>query len=81
VFAEILMEKKKLLVTGSEGMIGRAVVQDLDEHGYQVTPVDKIFTRNLRTKVVDCEDLGQVISMMSGHDAVIHLAAIANPDR
>jgi nucleoside-diphosphate-sugar epimerase len=75
------MINKKVLVTGSEGMIGRVVVQDLDEHGYQVTPVDKISSRNLRTKVVDCEDLGQVISMLRGHDAVIHLAAIANPDR
>lgn len=75
------MEKQKVLVTGSEGMIGRVVVQELDEHGYQVTPVDKISHRNSQTKTVDCEDLGQVISVMSGNDAVIHLAAIPDPGR
>jgi nucleoside-diphosphate-sugar epimerase len=75
------MEIQNVLVTGSDGMVGRAVVQDLHEHGYHVTCVDKHVTRKWGTKIVDCEDLGQVVSVMSGQDAVIHLAAIPNPIR
>ena len=73
------MDIQKVLVTGSEGLIGRRVVQDLNEHGYQVTSIDRYSTRKWDTKIVDCEDLGQVISVMKGHQAVIHLAAIPNP--
>ena len=75
------MDIQKVLVTGSDGLIGRVVVQDLREHGYQVTPVDKYPTQKWGTKIVDCEDLGQVISVMKEHNAVIHLAAIPNPLR
>jgi nucleoside-diphosphate-sugar epimerase len=75
------MEIQKVLVTGSDGMIGRVVVQDLEEHGYQVTSVDKYPTRKWGTKIVDCEDLGQVVSVMRDQDAVVHMAAIPNPLR
>jgi len=74
------MESRKVLVTGGDGLIGRAVVQDLRECSYQVTPVDKYPTQKWGTKTVDCEDFGQVVSVMRGHDAVIHLAAIPNPN-
>jgi len=73
------MDKQKVLVTGSDGLIGRVVVQDLREQGYQVTPVDKYPAQRWGTKTVDCEDLGQVISVMKEQNAVIHLAAIPNP--
>ena len=75
------MDIQKVLVTGSDGLIGRRVVLDLKEHAYQVTPVDKFPAQKWGTKIVDCEDLGQVISVMKEHDAVIHLAAIPNPVR
>lgn len=75
------MDSKKVLVTGSDGRIGNVVVQDLLARGYRVTPVDKFPTHQWGTKIVDCEDLGQVVSVMREHQAVIHLAAIPSPDR
>ncbi len=72
------MNSGKVLVTGSAGRVGRAVVPELREHGYQVTPVDRL--RNADdTQVVDMQDLGQVTGVMRGHDAVVHMAAIASP--
>lgn len=73
------MAIKKVLVTGSDGRIGRVTVNELLEHGYEVTAADKFPTQKWRTKQVDFEDLGQVIGVMHGHDAVIHLAAIPTP--
>jgi nucleoside-diphosphate-sugar epimerase len=73
------MDIRKVLVTGAGGRIGRVVVKDLREHGYEVTPVDRQSHSNWWMKIIDCEDFGQVVSMMSGHDAVVHLAAIPHP--
>lgn len=73
------MAINKVLVTGSDGRIGRVTVLELREHGYQVTPADKHPTQDWGTQIVDFEDLGQVIGVMQGHDAVIHLAAIPSP--
>lgn len=79
----------RVVVTGGSGKLGRAVVQDLAEHGYEVVNVDTapppagqpaLFTR------VDLTDLGQVVEALSGIDdrfsgvdAVVHLAAIPAP--
>lgn len=75
------MSIQKVLVTGSDGHIGQFVVAELERQGYQVTPADKFPKGNGRTQIVDFEDLGQVIGVMHGHDAVIHLAAIPTPTR
>lgn len=75
------MTIKKVLVTGSDGRIGRVTVQDLREAGYEVTPADIQPTQPWLTQLVNFEDLGQVIGVMQGHDAVIHLAAIPSPVR
>ena len=75
------MSIQKVLVTGSDGHIGQFVVKELEDNGYQVTPADKFPKGNWRTQIVDFEDLGQVVGVMNGHDAVIHLAAIPTPTR
>ena len=75
------MTINKVLVTGSEGRIGRVVLSDLLEHGYDVTRADKNASVGWGAKVVDFEDMGQVVGVMHGHDAVIHLAAIPTPTR
>ena len=74
------MTIRKVLVSGSDGKIGRVTVSELSDHGYKVTPADKQRTQRWNTQLVDFGDLGQVIGIMNGHDAVIHLAAIPSPE-
>ncbi len=73
------MAIKKVLVSGSDGRIGQVTVKELQAHGYEVTPADLKQTQPWNTQIVDFEDLGQVIGLMQGHEAVIHLAAIPSP--
>ncbi len=75
------MAINKVLVTGSAGRIGKVTAADLVEHGYEVTGADKFPRDSWGTQIVDFEDLGQVIGVMQGHDAVVHLAAIPSPTR
>lgn len=69
----------KVLVTGSAGRVGRAVVRDLRAQGYQVTPADRSQRRQDDTQQVDMQDLGQVLGVMHGQHAVVHMAAIPSP--
>ena len=78
-----------VVVTGASGKLGRAVVVELAEHGYDVVTTDRTpppsgqpgrFTR------ADLTDLGQVVELLTGVDdrydhvdAVVHLAAIPAP--
>ena len=79
---------QRVAVTGGSGKLGRAVVADLLEHGWEVHNLDQAapptpqgeFTR------VDLTDYGQVVEAISGIDdrhagldAVVHLAAIPGP--
>ena len=73
------MNSGKVLVTGSAGLIGSAVLRELRAHGYQVTPVDRSQQHQEDTRLVDMQDLGQVLGVMHGQDAVVHLAAIPAP--
>lgn len=77
-----------MVVTGGSGKLGRAVVDELLEHGYDAINIDATppnepkcpFTR------VDLTDHGQTLEALtavddrySGVDAVVHLAAIPAP--
>jgi nucleoside-diphosphate-sugar epimerase len=79
---------KRVIVTGGSGKVGRACVEELLQHGYEVFNVDQArptkalcpFTR------VDLTDFGQTVEALSGIDdlyhgveAVVHLAAIPAP--
>jgi nucleoside-diphosphate-sugar epimerase len=79
----------RVAVTGGSGKLGRAVVRDLLEHGYDVVNLDRVappaeqgcpFVR------IDFTDFGQTVEALTGiqdrHDgvdAVVHLAAIPAP--
>lgn len=54
------METKKVLVTGGDGLIGRAVVQDLRECSYQVTPKINIQRKNGVRKPLIVKILGRL---------------------
>ena len=81
---------KNIIVTGGAGKAGRAVVSDLQDHGYVVEVLDLMEPEtpgDFFTKV-DLTDYGQTMSALRGTDchiqnvdAVVHLAAIPGPGR
>jgi nucleoside-diphosphate-sugar epimerase len=75
-------EITKVVVTGSSGRAGRAVVRGLLEHGYDVLGVDRLKpARDLGapTLQADLTDLGETLEALLRADAVVHLANIPAP--
>src|SRR6201981_1687995 len=77
-----------IVVTGGNGKAGRACIQDLLAHHYEVASVDLVRPAdpNLTFSRVDLKDFGQTVAALSGIDervrnvtAVVHLAAIPAP--
>ena len=77
-----------ILVTGGLGKVGRGVVTELIDGSagkiaHRVTVFDRQFGPErgaVKYLIGDIQDLGQVMEAMIGTDAVIHLAAIHNPN-
>ena len=79
---------KRVIVTGGSGKVGRACVEKLLQHGYEVFNVDvaRPAKERCRFTQVDFTDFGQTVEALSeidalyrGVDAVVHLAAIPGP--
>jgi nucleoside-diphosphate-sugar epimerase len=80
---------KRIVVTGGSGKLGRACVQDLIEHGYEVINADIAAPKESRCPFfkIDLENMAQVSELLSamdfehtrGIDAIVHLAAIPGP--
>ena len=77
-----------IAVTGGSGKLGRAVVTDLLDHGYQVVNLDRAPAPDGRAMYVkvDLTDFGQTFEALHAiedrydHvDAVVHLAAVPAP--
>jgi nucleoside-diphosphate-sugar epimerase len=66
----------KVLVTGSSGFIGEALVQRLRDAGHDVVGLDK-YPGRLTDHACDVLDAGRLLDLVSGFspDALIHLAA------
>ena len=62
------MNLKKILVTGSSGFLGSALVKKLIEFGYCVTPFDIKIGKNVL-------DRKQLKTFLSDTDTVVHLAS------
>jgi nucleoside-diphosphate-sugar epimerase len=79
----------KVLVTGGSGKLGRAVLRDLVEHGYEVLNLDQqALPEPICPSVrIDLSNFGEVSAAILGgiderggpFDAVVHLAAIPAP--
>ena len=73
---------QRICVTGAAGQAGRAVVAELLEHGYDVTPTDIVVSAADRDNGMlraDLTDYGQAVEVLSDVDAVVHLANIPAP--
>jgi nucleoside-diphosphate-sugar epimerase len=73
---------QRICVTGAAGQAGRAVVAELLEHGYEVTPTDIVVSAADRDNGMlraDLTDYGQAAEALSDVDAVVHLANIPAP--
>lgn len=73
----------RIVVTGGSGKAGRAVVRDLLDHGYDVVNVDHVPPQEqiCPFRQAELTELGQAFESLHGADAVVHLAAIPNPNR
>ncbi len=70
-----------VLVTGSAGRIGRAVVRELAARGRPVRGLDLVPTPGVRDSVVaDLTDAAAVRRAMEGVSALVHLAATPDDD-
>lgn len=70
----------KVLVTGGSGQIGGYVVAELAQTGHEVIVLDKVFphepVRDVRYRVGDHENLGNIVELCPGVEAIAHLSAI-----
>jgi len=65
-----------ILVTGSAGRIGQAVIRELASHGHRVRGFDRLPTKGLADHIVaDITDRAAVRTAMQHAEIVIHLAA------
>lgn len=68
----------KVVVTGGSGLLGPSVIREFLDHGYEVVNADikKPNEELCPTVITDLTSLGEVYGVLSGADAVVHLAAI-----
>src|SRR5512146_1258244 len=74
---------QRIVVTGAAGQAGRAVTADLREHGYDVLATDVVVSAASRDEGMlkaDLCDYGQAVEVLTGADAVVHLANIPAPE-
>lgn len=70
----------RVLVTGANGVIGRATVRHLLANGYEVTALSTDEgPSEVRTVVADATSTAAVAGALDGCDGVVHLAALAHP--
>ncbi|WP_182112161.1 MULTISPECIES: NAD(P)-dependent oxidoreductase [unclassified Actinotalea] len=77
----------RVTVTGAFGKAGRVAVEDLVAHGYEVLATDVAGPPGADAGlaadllVADLTDYGQVVEVLAGSDAVVHLGNIPAPGR
>ncbi len=74
---------KKVVVTGGSGRVGSWTIKELLNSGYEVINADNCQPKEALTKtvIVDLTRLSDCYYILKGADAVIHMAAIPNPNK
>ncbi|MFP4114186.1 MAG: NAD-dependent epimerase/dehydratase family protein [Spirochaetota bacterium] len=69
---------KRVVITGGSGLLGPWVVREFVDAGYDVLNVDVTRPKEelCHTMIADLSDLGQVVEVFAGAEAVVHVAAI-----
>ncbi|MDE0390618.1 MAG: NAD(P)-dependent oxidoreductase [Rhodospirillales bacterium] len=66
--------KDRILVTGSEGLVGRALSATLEERGNEIVGLDR---RGAGSECGDVRDARQARAVVAGCRGIIHLAAVS----
>ncbi len=72
---------RKILITGGQGFVGRALVNRLADAGHEVTCVDmhdEVFRDDVRFLKLDIRATAAVIEACAGMDTIIHNASIVH---
>lgn len=71
----------RIVVTGGAGRIGRLAIAELLQHGWDVLAVDRVRPRELPCRFLQAElaDAAEVLDVLCGAAAVLHLGAIPGP--
>ena len=78
---------EKVIVTGGSGRAGEYIIAEFASKGYDVYNVDSVPPRAgspsnaAQWWDVDVTDFGEVVSALTGADAVVHMAAIPAPNK
>ena len=78
MFSQWEVDKVRVMVTGSSGFIGQHVSKLLYEEGHNVILLDSVLRAPQGDQYI-CADITQSLDPIPDLDAVIHLAAMANP--
>lgn len=68
----------KVAITGADGNVGRQALEALSDH--DLTALTHSETEDIDSEVADVTDAERVEEVLSGQDAVVHLAANPSPD-
>src|SRR5690349_2884057 len=71
--------KKKVLITGANGLIGSALRQQLSDK-YEWSALNRRDLPGVPTTQADIDDLDAIRPAFAGIDTVVHLAALARVD-
>lgn len=75
------MDKRKILITGGQGFVGKALVDEFADAGHEVICadiVDQPFREDVRFIKLDIRDAQAVLQACEGLDSIIHNASLVH---